>query len=95
MEEAAGREEDLRKTVSQNLNQGGYPATPQSLDPDDQSSLAEIKDRFGEAVHIAGDTTREVLTGVGPKTHTRVTSAKTFLQKARERLRQLTQRRAA
>lgn len=78
MEVTAQREADLHKSSSENLKQAGYNVTPQSLNPNDQTALRNIKDTLGDVVHIVGSEIEEKLAGQGADTYTRVSSGKRF-----------------
>lgn len=87
MESTAQIEADLRNNSSKNLKQAGYPVTSQSLNPNDQTALENIKEALGGAAHVVGSEIEGQLTGLGPDTYTRVSPGKRFGQWVLDRLR--------
>ena len=78
MEVTTQREVDLRSSSGENLKQAGYNVTPQSLNPNDQTALQNIKDMLGDAVHVVGSEIGEKLAGQGADTYTRVSPGNRF-----------------
>lgn len=68
--------QDLHTGVSQQLQQAGHPATPQSVDPEDRSSLNGIKEALGDTTHVVGSTFEELVGGTTGTTYTRTTGGK-------------------
>lgn len=75
MEVTAQRERDLHNRSSEELRKDGYNVTPQSLNPDDQKPLENIKDALGEGVHVVGSEIEKKLKGQDITTDVGVTPA--------------------
>ena len=67
--------QSLHAKVSGHLNQAGHPATPQSVNPDDQTPLKKIEETLGDTTHVVGSTIEEVF-GSSNTTHVRTTGGK-------------------
>lgn len=67
--------QDLHAAVSSQLDQAGHPATPQSVNPEDQSPLENVRriveEITSDPVHIVGSTLEEHTIGKSPTTHVR------------------------
>lgn len=57
--------EDLHKAVATEATNAGYPATPQSVNPDDQSALEVIGEKLSDMGH---DVTHVATTVTGDET---------------------------
>ena len=77
--------QDLHAVVSSKLTEAGHPATPQSVNPDDQSPLEEIARKIGDATHVVGSAIEENLGGASPTTHVRTTGGEEPISIARKR----------
>mgnify|MGYP001609797531 CR=1 FL=1 len=60
---------ELHKNVATETTKAGHPATSQSVNPDDQSPLEEIRDRLGGIARVAGGTVEENFSGADNRTH--------------------------
>lgn len=87
MEATAQREVDLYNNASASLRQGGYNATPESVNPNPQNPLEGIKEALGEEVHIIGGEIEAKLKGKTPDTYIEVSPAKRFSQWVMDRIR--------
>lgn len=61
--QSADQTSALHKMVSSNLKQAGFEATPQSVNPEDNSPLKAIEETLGDTAHIVGSTTDELIGG--------------------------------
>ncbi len=68
--------QNLHKRVSSHLSKAGHPATPQTVNPDDQSPLEKIEEALGDPSHAVGSTIEEVFGGTGDATHVRTAKGK-------------------
>lgn len=66
---------DLHQKVSQQLNQAGHQATPQSVNPDDNSPLKSIQEAVGDTTHVVGSTFEELVRG-SDTSHVRTATGK-------------------
>lgn len=73
MESAEQPNNDLLSKVSQSLVKAGHPATPQSVNPNDESVLEPIKRDFQ---NWAGSTFEEKTSGESSTTNDRTTHGK-------------------
>lgn len=85
MESAEKPNNDLLSKVSQSLAKAGHPATPQSVNPNDESVLEPIKRDFQD---WAGSTFAETLGSASSSVNDRTTKGMTvtLISKARGRL---------
>lgn len=85
MESAEQPSNDLLSKVSQGLVEAGHPATPQSVNPNDESSFEPIKRDFH---NWAGSTIEETLGGASSSVNDRTTKGRIgiLIDKARRRL---------
>ena len=66
----------LHEEVSGNLSEAGFKATPQSVNPDDNSPLEAIKEAWGDTVHVVGSTVDEQIGGSGDTARIRTTEGR-------------------
>lgn len=68
--------QDLHRTVSGHLNQAGHSATPESVNPQDQSPLKKVEDMVGDTTHMVESTFKELVGGTSDTTHVRTAGGK-------------------
>lgn len=82
---------DLHQTVSGHLNELGHPATPQSVDPHDESSLEGIgqaaANMMKDPARVAGAVWEEQVSGESPSTDVGTTKGRAPVRKWQERFR--------
>ena len=83
MESAELPTKQLHQNISGQLSQAGYKSTPQEVNPDDNSVLKRIKDKYGDAVHLADTTFGET---IGSEVnYIRETTGKNWLSRLKQR----------
>lgn len=67
---------ELQKNISGYLNQAGFEATPQSVNPEDNSPLKAIEERLGDTAQVIGSTLDEWVEGASESSRVRIAEGK-------------------